>query len=336
MEVKIYIADDYWETTNLIMDALEHNNYIFSVAKNGKELLEIIDLEGNPDLLILDLWMPVMDGFSVLKKIQDKAKYDSPVLVVTALSEHSKIRQAYELGANDVIIKPFFVEDLKIRANKLINENKVKKELERSIHILNGSIHDLQYGSLVSLCKVVEAKDGLIGKHVDRVGETSYQIAKIMGLEQKICEMIKYAAKVHDIGKIAIPDSILQKPNKLTEQEFEVIKSHTTKGLEMIVNLKHNPIFSFTGEIVLYHHEHYNGNGYPYGWKGRDIPLSARITAVADVFDALTHKRVYKEAWSADQAIEHISRLRESQFDPEVVDAFLLNVLQTSTDTYVC
>ncbi len=324
--MKIYIADDYWESSSLIKEGIsrcDNGTYDFRIARNGKEILDIIHEEGNPDLLILDLVMPTMNGFDVLRVFNsDKVKYNFSTVIVTTLTEQSKIQQAYELGASDVIIKPFFLEGFTIRIGKVINDLIAKKEIKKTVSMLTNNIHNLQYESLVHLCAVVEAKDGLTGEHIERVGEISFRIAQIIGLKDEMCEKIRLASKLHDIGKVVIPDSILFKPGKLTTEEFDVVKTHTTKGAE-IIKTTSNVFLSMAKDIILYHHEYFNGNGYPFGYSGKDIPLSAQITAVADVFDALTHNRVYKNAWNKEQAIEYVSQQRETQFNPEVVDAFL-------------
>lgn len=318
--MKIYIADANSETLDLIEKGLRNDgngNCDFRKARNGKEILDIIHEEGRPDLLTIDLQMPIMSGFDVMRVFcSDKAKYDFPIIVVTALTEQSRIQQAYKLGASDVIIKPFFLEDFTVRVRKIINGITAKKE---------NNLRYLQYEPLLYLCSIVETKDGSTGAHIERVGEVSFRIARAMGLQNEICEKIRIASKLHDLGKVAIPDSILQKPGKLTAEEFAVVKTHTIRGAEIIKALS-DVILSESKNVILYHHEHYNGNGYPFGLVGEKIPLSARITTVADVFDAITHDRVYKKAWSVDQAINYISQQRESQFDPDVVDAFLFAI----------
>jgi putative two-component system response regulator len=320
--MRVYIADDCWETSNLIKESIRCCNnvtYDFRITKNGKELLDTIHEEGNPDLLILDLAMPVMSGFDVLRTFcSDKARYDFPVIVVTALTEQSRIRQAYELGASDVIIKPFFLGDFVIRTKRVISN---------LVTLKKNNLHSLQYESLLYLCNIVEAKDGSTGAHIERVGKISFRIAQALGLKNEMCEKIRIASKLHDLGKVAIPDSILQKPGKLTEKEFAIVKTHTIRGAE-IIKAVNDVILSESKSVTLYHHEHYNGNGYPFGLAGEKIPLSARIATVADVFDAITHDRVYKKAWSVDQAINHISQQRGEQFDPNVVDAFLFIIAQ--------
>lgn len=300
------------------------NEYSCRGAKNGQEVLDLIDTNGNPDLLILDLWMPVKDGFDVLAEISsDKAKYNFPVLVVTGLAEQSKIRAAYQAGADDVIIKPFAADDIIMRAGKLITSHFGQKDMRESIQTLNNINWELQYGALIMLCKMVEEKDGHAASHVDRVGEMSYTMAQRMGLTEEMCTTIRYAAKIHDIGKMTIDDRILQKPNKLTDEEYEIVKSHTIKGAEIIETVKHNILFRSAHDIILAHHEHFDGKGYPYGLKGEDIPIAARITAVADVYDALTHQRSYKDAWPPEEAEQYISYHSGSQFDPHVTQFFL-------------
>ena len=180
-----------------------------------------------------------------------------------------------------------------------------------------------RYEYMIDLCRIVETGDGSTGIHVDRVGEYSFRMARELGLAPEECDMILLAARIHDIGKIRVPDTILKKPGKLTREEFAVIKRHPVEGMKIIETCKNDPILIYARDIVLTHHEKYDGSGYPFGLKGKGIPLRGRIVAVADVFDAITSERVYKSAWPLEKALTYMKEQRERQFDPEVVDAFL-------------
>lgn len=180
-----------------------------------------------------------------------------------------------------------------------------------------------QHEVVLMLCRMVAVKDGNTGEHIERVGEYAYRIGKYIGLDNKEVEMLKVAAKIHDIGKVFVPDEILLSSNKLSKNDLTIMQKHTTKGHTMISECTHNEILNYARDVVLFHHERWDGSGYPTGGKGEIIPLSARIVAISDVFDALVNSRGYKEAWRVDDALNYIKQNSGKQFDPEVTDAFL-------------
>ncbi len=328
MEALVYIVDDHAETLNVIHKILlsTGNGYSFSLAHDGVEAMDLINTQGPPDLLILDLLMPRKSGFDVLREISNnKERHDFPVLVITGLIDQTKLCAARMAGAHDVMIKPFVADDLVLRVEKLVANHLTVKDLKASVAYFNDNKQRLAFGGYITMSRHIEEKDGLTLTHVDRVGDMAHAIAHKMQLPQDICTTIQFAAKIHDIGKLYIDQRILLKPDVLTPEEKEIIDAHTVIGSEV---LRHDPnydgvLFEKANDIILYHHENFDGSGYPMGLKGRAIPVSARIVRVADVYDALAHKRPYKEAWSHSEVLRYISDNSGTQFDPEISSVFL-------------
>ena len=181
----------------------------------------------------------------------------------------------------------------------------------------------IQIEALEMIAKMAEAKEGLTSEHMNNVGKYAFLIAKKLGIPEKECRELQYAAKIHDLGKMHVPEMILNKAGKLTDDEFRIIKSHTWMGLDIIQKVKYNPIVKKAEDIILYHHENYNGKGYPEGLTGECIPVSARIVRIADAFDALVSKRMYKESWHPDNALKYLEKQRGKLFDPHITDLFL-------------
>ena len=181
----------------------------------------------------------------------------------------------------------------------------------------------LLFSSLVSICRIAEQKGGFSQGHLDRVAEHTYKISLKIGLSEEESKRIMLASKVHDLGKVAIPEMLLSKPTQLTDEEFNIVKLHTIKGFELLKEVNHDKVISYAKIIILHHHEMWNGKGYPFGLKNTDIPLCARIVAITDVYDALTQPRAYKYPWTQEQAIDYINKNKEKQFDPELVEIFM-------------
>ena len=181
----------------------------------------------------------------------------------------------------------------------------------------------IQIEALEIIANMAEAKEGLTSEHMDNVGKYAFLIAKKLGIPEKECKELCYAAKIHDLGKMHVPELILNKAGKLTDDEFRIIKSHTWMGLDIIEKVKYNAVIKKAEDVILYHHENYNGKGYPEGLTGERIPLSARIVRIADTFDALISKRVYKESWPFDNALKYLEKQRGKLFDPDITDVFL-------------
>jgi two-component system, response regulator RpfG len=288
-------------------------------------------IKGNqPDLVIVDYMMSEMSGLEVVQYIrQIPHLIDVPIVVVTANEDRDIRYQALEQGATDFILKPIDPYECHARCRNLLSLRRHQRivmeraqSLEQAVAAATQKILAREHETLFRLAKAGEFRDTETGNHILRMAKYSRLIAEEMGLNQERCELIEYAAPMHDIGKIGIPDYILLKPGKLTLEEFEIMKKHPMIGFQI---LQHSPskFLSMGSEIALGHHEKFDGSGYPLGAKADKIPLEARIVAVADVYDALTSERPYKKAWSPDDALNYLTSNKGTHFDPECVDAFI-------------
>ncbi|MEW6116508.1 MAG: HD domain-containing phosphohydrolase [Nitrospirota bacterium] len=342
----VYVADDVSINIELVESVFKSDPHMMiRKAENGKELLDSIHKNGLPDLLILDLMMPVMDGFEVLEKLKGLRDGNYfPIIVLSALTDKQSIVRALSMGADDYVTKPFFVEELKARVGNMLKLKERDEFLNTSLDVMETNLleklrmlEQTQVEVIIRLGKAAEFRDDETGRHIERIADYVNLITDELGLDQEQRMMMRYASPMHDVGKIGIPDGVLLKAGKLTSDEFEVIKLHTVIGSRILGGTS-LPLLELAREISLTHHERWDGTGYPLGLKGKDIPLSGSIVAVADVFDALTSERVYKAAWPIEKALEYIREHREKQFAPAVVDAFfhiqdkIINIRKTKTD----
>jgi putative two-component system response regulator len=327
---RIVIIDDEPSNVVLLERILEWGGFN-KVASFGDPTaaLQACSIEA-PDLMILDLHMPRMDGFQVLtalRQTMEGAAY-FPIVVFTADVSSQTRTRALTLGASDFITKPGEATEIMLRVRNLLESNLLHRQLREQNQVLDrivrertSELEDARLDALEKLARAAEFRDDDTGQHACRVGALCSEIAKRMETADAEPGVIELAAPLHDIGKIGIPDAVLLKPGKLTEDEFEVMKTHTTIGAK-ILGGSSSTILKQAAAIALTHHEKWDGSGYPLGLAGDQIPLAGRIVAVADVFDALTHERPYKRAWTQQAAIEHIKSLGGIEFDPAVVEAF--------------
>ena len=283
-----------------------------------------------PDLVIVDYMMPEMDGIEFSRRFRAfPGKADTPVLMVTAAGDDRALKhRALKLGINDFLNKPFDQIELQARArNMLALRSSQKKLASRALLLVDevakatSEIAAREHETLLCLGRAAEHRDPETHEHIIRMSNYSRLIGLRMGLSAEEAELLLLASPLHDIGKIGTPDYILLKPGKLTVEEFEIMKLHTVIGQKILSNSV-SPILCMGAKIAISHHERFDGSGYPNGLKGRDIPLYGRIVAVADVFDALTSERPYKEAWDLDRANALLAEGRGAHFDPDCVDAF--------------
>ncbi|MCG8569551.1 MAG: two-component system response regulator [Spirochaetes bacterium] len=326
---RILIVDD--NTINIkILNDLLREQFKVSAATNGKEALDIVFSQNPPDLILLDIMMPGMDGYEVCKQIMMNEKTrEIPVIFVTAKGEATDEERGFKVGAVDYITKPIkpsvvFARvqthlDLKEAREKLQNQNQIleQKVVERTKEVVETRLEIIQ-----RLGRAAEYKDNETGMHVIRMSKISQLIALAAGEKKEFAELILNAAPMHDVGKIGIPDHILLKPGKLTAEEWSIMKKHPQIGAN-IIDQHPSALLTQAHAAALTHHEKWDGSGYPAGLKETSIPLIGRIVAIADVFDALTSKRPYKEPWPIEQAIDLIESEKNKHFDPELVDAFL-------------
>lgn len=310
-----------------ILDDIGYRNVVtLSDPYRAVDTCEAFD----PDLLLLDLHMPGMSGLDVIAAVRGrKTSTYLPILMLTAdISSEAKVR-ALSTGANDFLTKPFDRIEVELRIRNLLHTRHLHLELanhnavlEQKVAIRTQELQAVKLEILERLASAAEYRDDQTGRHTQRVGRTSALIANALGLPAKEVEAIRRAAPLHDVGKIGIPDAILLKSGPLSPAEMELMKRHTSIGAR-ILSKSHSDTLQLAEQIAATHHERWDGTGYGSKLSGDQIPVCGRILAVADVFDALTHQRPYKEAWPVDAAVEEIRSQRGRQFDPQVVDAFL-------------
>ncbi|HMX15383.1 MAG TPA: response regulator [Rhodocyclaceae bacterium] len=282
------------------------------------------------DLVIVDYMMPVLDGIEFIGRLRKaRAREELPVLMVTADHEREVRYKALEAGATDFLTKPVDRVEftsrvrnmLAVRRSHLLLTERAET-LAEEVRKATAEIVERERDTIVRLAKAAEFRDPETGAHILRMSHYSRLIAAHLGLDADWQEMILQAAPMHDVGKLGTPDHILLKPGRLTPEEFEIMKQHTTIGWEILKD-SDSPMLVLAAEIALSHHEKFDGSGYPGGLAGEAIPQSGRIVAVADVFDALTSERPYKKAWEFDRAVEFLQQGRGSHFDPACIDAFV-------------
>jgi putative two-component system response regulator len=294
------------------------------------EALELCEVR-EPDLLLLDLNMPGLDGFGVMDRLRlrVRSQVSLPILVLTADMSPDIRRRALAGGARDFVTKPFDPEEVRLRVRNLLEIRALQLQqaasevaLEARVRRRTAELEGARLEMLQRLALAAEFRDDNTGQHTQRVAQTCHRLARVLGVPEDEVERIAHAAPLHDVGKIAISDAILLKPGRLSEEERRVMQHHTIAGARMLRG-SGSRLLQTAERIALTHHERWDGGGYPHSLAGDEIPLPGRMVAVADVFDALTHERPYKEAWPLDRAVEEIAADRGRRFDPQVVDAFL-------------
>jgi putative two-component system response regulator len=287
-------------------------------------------LENDPDLVIVDYMMPAPDGIEFIRRLREvPERSETPILMVTADHEKEVRYRALETGATDFLTKPVdrieFTSRVKnmlaIRRSHIVLADRAAL-LADEVRAATAEIHARERETIFRLARAAEFRDPETGAHILRMANYSRIIADKLGWSAADQDMLLQAAPMHDVGKLGTPDHILLKPGRLTPEEFDIMKGHAYIGWEILKDSS-SPILTMAAEIALTHHEKFDGSGYPSGTQGSAIPMTGRIVAVADVFDALTSARPYKEAWAMDRAIEFLKEGRGVHFDPDCIDAFL-------------
>ena len=333
----ILVIDDD-EINRGILDNLFSAFYRVEEAENGRIGLEKIqtDPEGYCAVL-LDVVMPEMDGLEVLRALQAAELLEKiPVFLITAEASDATMKEAYRLGVMDVISKPVVPYVVLRRVNSVVELFRARKRLgnvverqQSELLVQAQKIIDLNQGMIESLAAAIEFRNGESGQHVRRIHDITKSLLSDTdlgaGLSKEQIQQIAQASIMHDVGKIAIPDAILNKPGRLTPEEFEIMKTHTTQGgflLEKIPQLRENGVYHYAYDIARHHHERWDGRGYPDGLKGDEISLGAQIVSLADVYDALSCKRVYKDAFPRERVLQMIRDGECGVFNPELLDRF--------------
>lgn len=326
---KIVIIDDEPANVLVLERLLEQLGYTdvkgFTVSEEGWNYL----LTNQVDLLLLDLQMPKLSGLDILRMLQENEDDHTflPVMVLTADTTAPTKRQALSLGAQDFLTKPFEAYEVALRVKNLLRVRssyfgltRDKERLEEAVQKRTQDLVQTQLEIVERLGLATEYRDDDTKEHTFRVGEMAAALAEEMGLDREFVQRLRLAAPLHDVGKIGISDTILLKPGRLTDEEYETMKKHAEIGAS-ILSGSTSDLLILAEEIAISHHERWDGRGYPNKIAADDIPLSGRIVAVVDVFDALTHERSYKKAWPVEDALAEIQRCSGTQFDPQVVEA---------------
>ncbi|MBI1317609.1 MAG: response regulator [Candidatus Hydrogenedens sp.] len=331
---RILIVDDTPANIHVLMEALK-DTYAITAATSGAKALDIARGETPPDIILLDIMMPEMDGYEVCRQLKEDVRTERiPVIFITALTEEDDEARGLDLGAVDFVTKPFRPGIVKSRVRNHIELKRHRDNLQCLVNEQVEEIADSHIATIFAMSKLAESRDDDTGKHLERTQiycrMLAEQLAKLEELkpiiDSRYIETIFHASPLHDIGKVAVPDAVLCKPGKLTDDEFAIMKTHTMRGAEtLFLVAKRYPSNEFINmglDIARWHHEKWAGGGYPDGISGREIPLCARIMAVSDVYDALTSKRCYKEAMPHDKAASILRKDAGTHFDPMVVEAF--------------
>lgn len=330
----IFIVDDDSVSRMLLSKTINNMGAGITVKSFQSARAALAAIETNPpDLIITDFKMPHMDGTEFTKRIRRLHHCkDIPIMMITVINDKQVLHEALRNGVTEFINKPFDNKECEARCLNLLklgkSQTKLKRrsfQLEKKVSETTDEILIREKETLLRLTKACEFKDCITGEHLLRIGRLSKIIALELGFEEASAEILETASPLHDIGKLAIPDNILMKKGKLTEEEFAVMKTHTTIGYEI---LKDSPSpYLHTGALIaLNHHEKYDGSGYPNNLPGKNIPIEARIVAVADVFDSLSNHRPYKKAWSIKDTVEYIKEQQGKHLDPECVKALISKI----------
>lgn len=326
----ILVVDDNPVNVALLEDLLEDGGYDNVTSTTNPAEVEPLVRATPFDLILLDIRMPGLDGFQVMERLADPIQQGLPVLVLTAQTDRETRLAALKGGARDFITKPFDADEVLYRVRNLLEIRLMYRERTRQAEILEekvrertAELHDAHCEVIRHLARAGEYRDTDTGRHVERMSRYCQRLAQAAGLPATTCDHILYAAQMHDLGKIAIPDSILRKPGKLDEAERAVINTHSAIGAEILSPTSPNPIIRMAHVIALTHHEKWDGSGYPARLAGEAIPMEGRITAICDVFDALTMTRPYKKEWGVDDACALLRAEAGRHFDPRLVGLFL-------------
>jgi putative two-component system response regulator len=325
-DARILVVDDEKANVDALCRILRVAGYSQIATTTDPTQALALYLDQDPDVILLDLHMGQLDGRAVLQQFRAAAGPQAfvPVLVLTGDFSSQARSQALSAGAKDFLTKPFEVGEVLLRIHNLLETRYLHQEivtqnlmLEERVRQRTVELESAYLDTLERLASAAEFRDDETGRHTERVGEVAAVLGAALGLADEDLFLLRRAAPLHDVGKIGIPDAILRKPGPLTNEEWEVMKTHTTIGARILEGGQ-SRVVQLAEEIALYHHEQWAGEGYPTGIAGEAIPLPGRLVMVADVFDALTSDRVYREAWPAEKVLAYIRQYAGRRFDPRV------------------
>ncbi|MBF0469577.1 MAG: response regulator [Desulfamplus sp.] len=318
---RVLVVDDEPNNLHLMRNILAEE-YHLSFAINGINALEVVR-KVMPDIILMDIMMPHMDGYEACRMIKaDETIADIPVIFITAMSEDEDESHGFEVGGVDYITKPVSKSIVRARVATHLALHDQKVACEKRVLERTAELESSQRAAIFMLGEAGDYNDTDTGVHIWRMAAYSCAVARCRGWSVERAAMLELAAPMHDIGKVGIPDAILKKPGALSGDEWKIMKTHPKIG-HSILSKSNTALFEMASDVAMFHHEKWNGAGYPRLLKGEGIPESARVVAVADVFDALTMKRPYKDAWPVERAFEEIANNSGSHFDPDIVKCFL-------------
>ena len=321
MPSTILIVDDEYSGRETLQSILEGEGYNLVIAENGPQAIAKAK-SVLPDVILLDVMMPGMTGFEVCEKIRnDPQVAEIPIIILTALDDRASLLRGLKAGADDYISKPYDRFELRARLIGITRLNRYQKLLQEreNLQKAHKRILDAYEATIEGWSRAMDLRDKETEGHSRRVAELSMKLARAMGMSQEDIVHLRHGALLHDMGKIGIPDAILHKPDPLTEEEWIIMQQHPRFAYEMLYAIEY---LRDALEIPYFHHEKWDGTGYPQGLKGEQIPIAARIFAVADVWDALTSNRPYRPAWAREEALRYIREQSGQHFDPQIVDLF--------------
>ncbi|MBU4484906.1 response regulator [bacterium] len=312
--LRILVVDDDKNNFTLAKAVLAKQGYEVEGAFSGSEALQMIK-ERSYDVILLDVMMPKMDGFEVCRRIkEDESTRLIPVIIVTALNEREDKIQGIDAGCDDFVTKPFDFSELTARVRALGKVKRLNDDLDRA------------ETAIMSLARAVEAKDDATGQHCDRLIDLAREFADFLKLKNSDAKTLERACVLHDVGKIGVPDSVLLKPDKLTEEEWEIMRKHPLISEDICKPLRS---LKEACPIIRAHHEHWNGSGYPDGLKENEIPYLARVFQILDAYEALTTERPYKKALSVEETIKTLKEeTKQGQWDPKLMDQFMIFITE--------
>ena len=328
---RILIVDDEEKNINVLGRMLASAGYgsVQGITDSTQAIKAV--QEFGPDLILLDLTMPSVDGFAVMAGLKSVIPSESylPILILTGDIRFEARQRALSSGAKDFLLKPFDMTEVLLRIHNLLETRFLylllqdqNQTLESRVEARTQELEEARVEILQRLADAAEFRDDDTGQHTKRVATLAVALGQSLGLDKDHLDLIHWSAPLHDVGKIGIPDAVLLKPGKLSEEEFETMKTHTTIGARILAGGR-SPLVRMAESVALNHHEKWNGTGYPNGVRGEAIPLEARLVSVADVYDALTHPRPYRGAWSTEETRKEIERGAGERFDPALVEILL-------------
>lgn len=333
LNARILVVDDNQTNVVLLKKLLQGSGYTNVEGISDSREVKAMYERQPYDLVLLDIRMPHYDGFEIIGQLKSIPSELSPnVMILTAQTDQETKLKALDLGAKDFLHKPFDRLEVLTRIRNMIEVHILHRELrgqneelEAKVRERTFEIEETRLEVVRSLGRAAEYKDNETGMHVVRMSKISKLLADLIGMSKADADLLLHASPMHDVGKIGIPDHVLLKPGKLDDEEWEIMKRHAGMGSE-ILGSHTSPLMEMARQVAITHHEKWDGSGYPKGLAGEKIPLVGRITALADVFDALTSERPYKKAWTVDEAMTYISEQSGKHFDPSLVVIFVNHI----------